>query len=109
MGKLEKTSLKNLVKQMETISRLYFSRERIVEGNCLKDVNYKGVDNLHDSFVNRVEGTYLKLDPLEQLVINNDFFYEDYPGWWEDIFSSKTYTYLRRKSIIHFLEVFYEE
>ncbi len=109
MKRVEKTSLKNLVKQMEVISRLYFSSERIEERNCLKDINFKRVNNLHDTFVTRVEKTYLKLDPLEQLVINNDFFYEDYPGWWEDIFSQKTYSFLRRKSIIHFLNVFYEE
>lgn len=109
MERLEKTSLKSLINQMELIAKGYFDDRKKRGTEFLNDSDNLIYINHRERFIKRVENAYLELDPLEQLVINNDFFYEDYPNWWTDLFSKNSYQYLKRRAIIHFLNVFYED
>ena len=52
---------------------------------------------------------YSGLNPIEQLFINNDFFYEDYPDWWKELYSKSQYTRYMKRAIVHFLRLFYDE
>ena len=45
---------------------------------------------------------------IEKEFINNDFFYQDYPGWWKLTYKKSNYMKLRNDAINKFLEVFYE-
>ena len=59
-------------------------------------------------FISRVEKAYSFLaDPLK-VIINNDFFYQDYPWWWKVQYSEKTYLLLKQIAIYQFMEA-YEE
>ena len=109
MASIEKTSLKNLMKRMEMIAKVYFLSKTTGTDCYLNDIKHDQSTNSGKAFISRVEETYLVLGPLEQLIINNDFFYEDYPNWWEELFSKTTYLMLKRKALIHFLKIFYEE
>ena len=40
---------------------------------------------------------YKNLSPIYQEIINNEFFYQNYDGWWKDIYSPKEF---KEKKII---------
>ena len=109
MASLERTSLKILTKKMEMIAKVYFISKTTGSDCFLNDIKHDQSTNRGEEFISRVEETYILLGPLEQLIINNDFFYEDYPDWWVELFSKTTYLMLKRKALIHFLKIFYEE
>lgn len=58
------------------------------------------------NYVSRVKNAYEQLDPVGQSFINNEFFYQKYPFWWEKIYSKTTYYRLKRKSMESFKEAF---
>lgn len=60
------------------------------------------------SFQTAVELAYSSLSAPLQKIINNDFFYQDYPGWWKLIYKKNNYHKLRLLAIESFLEAFYE-
>ena len=62
----------------------------------------------HSSFQRKVELAFNSLSSPLKIIINNEFFYQDYPGWWKKKYSKKKYQKLKRKACTLFLEVFYE-
>ena len=110
MSKYSRSTLTTLSKKMELISKTYFvSKKRIKLKDGLHEKFDKHEKNASDIYIDRVEQAYEQLDPLEQLFINNDFFYQEYPFWWTENFSRSTYFRQKKKAIIHFLVLFYEE
>ena len=106
---LENEELEVLVNQMELIAEAYFSKKRVLYINRkLNDSICAHQRKTKKQYMAKVESTYLRLRPIEQLFINNEFFYEDYPDWWKGSFSEEDYLILKKKAIIHFLRVFYE-
>lgn len=63
----------------------------------------------YEQFVLSVRSAYNKLDNVEKALINNDFFYEKYPFWWEKIYSKTTYYRLKRRSMTNFMEALNNE
>ena len=59
------------------------------------------------SFQTSVEFAYSSLSAPLKRIINNDFFYQDYPGWWKLIYKKNDYQRLRKQAVTSFLEVFY--
>lgn len=59
-------------------------------------------------FRTSVELAYASLSAPLQKIINNDFFYQDYPGWWKLIYKKNNYERLKRLAVTSFLEAFYE-
>lgn len=59
-------------------------------------------------FYNKVELAYSLLPSPLKSIINNDFFYQDYPGWWKSLYRKRAYQKLKRKAVDLFLEAFYE-
>ena len=107
---LQKESLHSLTKHMEIIAKTFFQfKEGRSEPSLLSDSNKSDHKHQPNQFVNRVEETYYELNPIEQLFINNDFFYEDYPNWWKDIYTRTQYLRFKKRAIIHFLRLFYDE
>ena len=59
-------------------------------------------------FCSHVEYAFKTLAAPYQKIINNDFFYQDYPGWWKSIYKKSDYLKLKRTASKKFLEAFYE-
>ena len=59
-------------------------------------------------FVQKVETAYSSLSSSLQMIINNDFFYQDYPGWWKGKYTAKQYRRLKKKAMNQFMEAYYE-
>ena len=108
---LEKESLRSLTKHMELIAKTFFEfkKEDKNEKLVLADINQFDSKHSQNHFVHRVEEAYSGLNPIEQLFINNDFFYEDYPDWWKELYSKTQYTRYMKRAIVHFLRLFYDE
>ena len=110
MTKLEKCSLTTLTKRMQEIANMFFTSKKFADITPkLYDIETDTSQNQYTLFVKRVEDTYATLDPLEQLFINNDFFYQNYPYWWMEVYNKKTYLSFKKKAIIHFLRSFFNE
>lgn len=60
----------------------------------------------YSSYINKVQKAYDQLDPIGRDFINNEFFYQKYPFWWEKIYSKTTFYRLKRKSMESFKEAF---
>lgn len=61
-----------------------------------------------ESFLSAVELAYSSLSAPLKRIINNDFFYQDYPGWWKLIYKKNNYQRLKAIAVNNFLEIFYE-
>ena len=103
--KKTKSNASKQFQQMEEVSKLYFV--------ALKHVNNHSV--LHDSeetydeykeYLAKVREAWFQLDDLEKTIINNEYFYQDYPYWWEKIYSRSSFYRLKRISVAKFLEAF---
>lgn len=108
--RLEKESLNSLIKQMELIAKSFFASKQYAQVcNRLGDKRTNDDKYRQTQLIKKVESTYERLNPIEQLFINNDFFYEEYPMWWKDIYSKGHYLMIKKRAIIHFLRIFYDE
>ena len=109
MKKLEKMSLSELKKVMQTIADTFFASKKYQKQKPrLSDCAITEEESEREVFISKVETSYQKLDPLEQLFINNEFFYEAYPFWWMETFSKNTYYRCKKKAIVSFLRNFYD-
>ena len=59
------------------------------------------------SFLSAVEIAYASLSAPLKEIINNDFFYQDYPGWWKCLYKRSSYLKLKNRAMKNFLEAFY--
>ena len=107
---LEKSSLRSLTKHMELIAHAFFDFQKDERNNYgLLDIDQFDSKHSQNAFVRKVEETYDELSPVEQLFINNDFFGEEYPDWWRDIYTFSKYKQFKKRAIIHFLRIFYDD
>lgn len=89
--------------RMEKIASLYFSIKKDIEINLyLSD----GSVSPEEIMLERIENSYQNLESFERMIINNDFFYNDYAGWWQNYCSRNEYIKRRRRAINQFLRNF---
>ena len=92
----------NLIEEVKKISQMYFLALNTKEGD--DEVMLK-----NHQFVLKVENAFEKLDDLEKYVINSEFFYQNYAGWWQKQYSRSSYYRLKMASVKHFLMAFKDE
>ena len=59
-------------------------------------------------YFRNVEIAFSKLNDIEQLIINNDYFLNDYYGWWEFLFSKEDYLKYKNRAVRKFVRLVYE-
>lgn len=92
-------SFNELKSGLESIADKYFK--------CLKSLSKSTVGKPNTIlYIKRVKEAYSKLDSLEQKIINNEFFFQDYPDWWRKTYSKTTFYRLKKQSMQDFLEAF---
>ena len=108
MGKIQ-MSYKRKIEELDRIGMQYFTCKRNVLKKRLSCPDKSGeFTNPYLIFINRVNCAFSSLSPIEQNVINNDFFYQGYPNWWEANLSKPIYEKVKKEAIDKFLEHFYE-
>ena len=100
---------RDLADDIKTIAMNYFIALRCLEKEERVFNDSDGEENDYEKHVRRVRKAFQSLDGLERTFINNEFFYEDYPEWWNKTFSRTSFYRIRRKSMIDFLEAFNNE
>lgn len=91
------------VKIKEIAQNYFYAKKRIKEINNLSEI---GNVNEYQQYIDKVEKVFYELDPLEQTLINNDFFYQEYPDWWEKAYNKSEYYYVKGKVMRRFMELF---
>ena len=93
--------------EIEEIAKRYFvSKNQFnLEGFSSGEIDY---DNPFYIYCHSVEIAFQKLDYDERLIINNDFFYNAYFGWWKIVFTKTEYQKIKRTAIKKFLRYFNE-
>lgn len=63
------------------------------------------------AFLKRIEDCYSQLQGFDQMIINNDFFMEEYSDWWKPYCSRREFIKRRKEAVTNFLTLFdnYEE
>lgn len=84
---------------VESIANKYFQ--------SLKSLSKSTVGKSHTIlYIKKVKAAYSKLDSLEQRIINNEFFFQEYPDWWKKTYTKTTFYRLKKQSMKDFLEAF---
>lgn len=105
----DELSGKSLSEKVQEISSLYFlALRRVREGECVSDSGSVAHDD-QQFFIYRVRFAFHSLEDAEKIIINNEFFYNAYPGWWKEAFTRSTFYRLKKRCMLHFLEAFESE
>jgi len=100
-------SFEEMEKEMQSISYQYFAAKR-------DETKKKLCDNINSSFsfsslyASRVHSAFFNLNDEEKMIINKDFFYEDYKDWWLLTYTKKMYLNKKKEAMRKFLTNFYE-
>ena len=101
------TSYKKLEVIAKEIAEAYFISIRQIRGLHLSS----GELDYYSPFVkyfSDVEEAFSKLTKEYQRIINNEYFYEAYRGWWTKLYKPSLFKRLKRDATKRFVEVFYE-
>lgn len=96
-----------LESKMKSVVEVYFISLHHLQ---MKTISSGEKDELSPfyKFYSDVESAFYYLNKEYQRLINNEFFYQAYPGWWSNEFTAKEFKSKRNKAIRLFLERFYE-
>ena len=97
----------NLTLKIQTIASTYLSLSRIMQKEQTSLFSTHPF-NIYSQFCASVELAFLSLPAPLKRIINNDFFYQDYPGWWKLSYNKRKYLRLRELAIKKFLEAYDE-
>ncbi len=90
---------------MRDISKNYFAAKRHIESK--KEFAEEDEEvSIYHSYVERVRTAYQTLEPVEKLIINNEYFFENYPFWWTQLYSKSSFYRYKRNAMKHFLGTF---
>ena len=92
-----------LLDEIKNIAKNYFyALEQIKKEKTLNDSERE--PNQYEIFVSRVRYAYHTLNVTDQIFINNEFFFEEYPKWWIKNYSPSAFYRQRIKSMKRFKE-----
>lgn len=96
--------------KIDNIASMYFSSKKKIEQMSYNSFSSGNTEALNpfNIIIQKVEKAFSSLDEVEKDFINNDFFFEKYPYWWEQVYTRCTYYRYKRKAMCHFL-LAYEE
>lgn len=95
----------NLTRKLRIIASTYLSIIHLKENSFSSSTHSL---NSYSRFCVCVELAYMSLSAPLRRIINNDFFYQDYPGWWKLSYRKHQYLKLRELAIKKFMEAYYE-
>lgn len=103
-------NFRTLTKKIEEIAKEYFVSKREINsiGGFL-DPDVIDDDSPFQKYIVKVNGAYCSLSDIEKAIINNDFFYQNYPMWWKNTFNRSTYYRYKNRAMTHFIEAFENE
>lgn len=101
---MSKTNQETKIKE---IANKYFVALKNISLPCLSS-GEKDLYSPFQKYYDDVEKAYSYLSPMHKQLINKEFFYEDYPNWWINLYSASEFKKIKKEAIWTFLRYFYE-
>ena len=98
----------NLKRKLSIIASTYLSLISVMQKRNQELFTFTHPLNPYLKFCSNVELAFLSLSTPLRRIINNDFFYQDYPGWWKLSYNKHQYLKLKELAIKKFMEAYYE-
>ena len=99
---------KNLEEKIALLSKNYLSIQKAFITHTISN-RYQDMSNPFVQFCFTIEQAFYSLSSPLRKIINNEFFYQAYSGWWKEIYSEKHFKRLRKLAIYKFMEAYYEK
>ncbi len=99
---------KKLEEKLISLSKNYLSIQKAFLTRTISN-RYLDFSNPFIQFCFTVEQAFYSLSSPLQKIINNEFFYQAYKGWWKEIYSEKHFRKLRKLAIYKFMEAYYDK
>lgn len=93
-------------KKITLLSKQYLSIQKSFSLNVISN-KYLDFTNPFVQFCFDIEQIFYSLPTPLRTIINNEFFYQSYKGWWKKIYSHKHFKTLRKIAIYKFMEAYY--
>ena len=106
---MERVKKESLKAKIEAIAKNYFTAERHIRSHICGFASCDEVGlTAYQNYVERVICAYDNLNEEEKNIINNEYFYQDYPNWWKSLYTRSSFAYKKRSAMKRFLSYFYE-
>ena len=103
---LMKMSSKELSDLVEIIADKFFEAKQMTlleeQGKLLAEDNTPC-----RAYLIKVERAYATLEPKEQNLINNEFFFQNYHNWWVGLYTQASFYRFKKQTMQRFLEAFH--
>lgn len=102
-----KTQYNNIFLFMEDVAKKYFAAiERLRINRLGFSSGNSGSIEADQHYIERVNFAYECLSEEEQKIINNEFFYQDYPNWWNGMYTKTAFEKLKKTAVQEFIVAF---
>ena len=92
---------------IKEIASIYFTALAQIR----KEMISSGEEDYYSPFVkyyHDVEEAFSRLDKEKKTIVNNEYFYQSYNGWWINKYKPRVFNKLKKAAIKEFVEAFYE-
>ena len=99
--------LAKLEEEIKHIANIYFISLRHICSNKLSS----GEDDVYSPFYryySDVEEAFKRLSIEHKTIINNEYFYDAYKGWWGKFYTEAKFKKVKKNAIKEFVENYYE-
>ena len=94
------------IKIAQIAARYLLCKQFVEEKEYVCSSGEKDSENFYSSYIYRVEKAYDDLEGSHREIINNDFFYQNYPNWWQSFYSKSSYYRIKNAAMKKFLRTF---
>ncbi|MCQ2815300.1 MAG: hypothetical protein MJ227_03320 [Bacilli bacterium] len=95
--------------EISKIAFRYFTAKEQANALGLNEEDEIDTFNPFNNYIEHVLKAFRSLSPLHQHIINNEFFLENYPKWWESLYSRASFYRYKNEAMKNFLEAFNHE
>lgn len=104
---MNKQIFQTLEKNVQTIANSYFIACEAIKVSSSNIYSACFLVSQMD-IVRNINFIFSLLDDVEKEIINNEFFFENYPFWWENIYPEKVFKKIKLSAMKNFIELFKE-
>ena len=97
-----------LIQYTKSISNNYFICLNQIHENKFSETDGVQMSSPFYKYYMDVELAFSKLCKPFRKIINNEFFYQSYPGWWKPFYPEDLFNKVKQIAIKEFVEAFYE-
>ena len=92
---------------IKEIARIYFVALNRLKAERFSDGEIDQYSPFY-IFYHDVEEAFNHLNKINKRIINNEYFYQDYNGWWKKEYKESTFIRMKYSAVKAFVEAFYE-